>query len=50
MAKKRSANSLDRPACHLAAASLLELTTPRRSQRETAVSDEDVESYQLPSH
>ena len=50
MAKKRSANSLDRPACHLAAASPLELMTPRLSQRETAVSDEDVESYQLPSH
>jgi hypothetical protein len=33
MAKKRSANSLDRPARHLA-----------------AVSDEDMESYQLPSH
>jgi hypothetical protein len=47
MAKKRGANNLDRPARHLAAASPLELTTPRRSQRETAVSDEDVESYQL---
>jgi hypothetical protein len=44
MAKKRSANSLDTPACHLAAASPLEF------QRETAVSDDDVESYQLPSH
>jgi hypothetical protein len=26
------------------------LTTPRRSQRETAMSDDNVESYQLPSH
>jgi hypothetical protein len=50
MARKRNANSLDTPACHLAAASPLELTTPRRSQRETPVSDDDVESYQLPSH
>ena len=50
MAKKRSASSLDTPACHLAATLPLELTTPRRSQRETALSDEDVESYQLSFH
>ena len=50
MAKKRNANSLDTPACHLAAASLLALITPRRSQRETPLSDDDVESYQLSSH
>jgi hypothetical protein len=50
MAKRCTANSLDTPACHLAAASPIALTTPRRSQRETAVSDDNVESYQLPSH
>jgi hypothetical protein len=38
------------PACHLAGASPLELTTPQRSQRETPVFEDDVESYQLPSH
>jgi hypothetical protein len=50
MAKKRNTNRLDTPACHLAAASPLELPSPRRSQRGTAVSDDDVESYELPSH
>jgi len=47
MAKKRKVSSLDTPASDLATASLV---APRRSQRETAVSDDDVESYQLPSH
>jgi hypothetical protein len=50
MAKKRKASSLDTPTCHLATISPTALTTPRRSQRETAVSDDKVESYQLPSH
>jgi hypothetical protein len=50
MAKKRKAGSLDTLTCHLATTSLIALTTPRRSQRETAMSDDDVESYQLPSH
>jgi len=50
MAKKRKVSSLDTPASDLATASLIALTAPRRSQRETAVSDDDVESYQLPSH
>jgi len=50
MAKKRKASSLDTPASDLATASPIALTAPRRSQRETAVSDDDVESYQLPSH
>jgi hypothetical protein len=45
MAKKRKVSSLDTPATALPIA----LTAPRRSQRETAVSDDDVESYQLPS-
>jgi hypothetical protein len=49
MAKKRKASSLDTLACHLATTSPIALTTPRRSQRETAVSDDNVESYQLPS-
>ena len=44
IAKKRKVSSLDTPASDLA------LTAPRRSQRETAVSDDDVESYQLPSY
>jgi hypothetical protein len=44
MAKKHKANSLDTPASNLAT------TSPIASQRETAVSDDDVESYQLPSH
>jgi hypothetical protein len=48
--KKRNANSIDTPAYHLTAASPLELTTSRRSQREGTVPDDDVESYQLPSH
>jgi hypothetical protein len=50
MAKKRKVSSLDTPASDLATASPIALTAPRRSQRETAVSDDDVESYQLPSH
>jgi hypothetical protein len=50
MAKKRKASSLDTPTCHLTTTSPTALTAPRRSQRETAVSDDDVESYQLPSH
>jgi hypothetical protein len=50
MAKKRKASSLDTPTCRLVTTSPIALTTPRRSQRETAVSDDDVESYQLPSH
>jgi hypothetical protein len=49
IAKKRKVSSLDTPASDLATASPIALTEPRRSQRETAVSD-DVESYQLPSH
>ena len=35
---------------HESAREPIALTAPRRSQRETAVSDDDVESYQLPSH
>ena len=50
MAKKRKASSLDTLACHLATTSLITLTASRRSQGEIAVSDDDVESYQLPSH
>ena len=50
MAKKRKVSSLDTLASDLATASLIALTAPRRSQRETAVSDDNVESYQLPSH
>jgi hypothetical protein len=50
MTKKRRANSLDTPAYHLTAPSPIVLTASRRSQRETAVSHDDVESYQLPSH
>ena len=50
MAKKRKVSSLDTPASDLATASPITLTAPRRFQRETAVSDDDVESYQLPSH
>ena len=50
MAKKRTANSLGTPTCHLTAASPIALTTPWRSQRKTAVFDDSVESYQLPSH
>jgi hypothetical protein len=50
MAKKRKASSLDTPTCHLATTSPRALSAPRRSQRETAVSDDNVESYQLPSH
>jgi hypothetical protein len=46
MAKKRKVSSLDTPAT----ASLITLTASLRSQRETAISDDDVESYQLPSH
>jgi hypothetical protein len=46
MAKKRKVSSLDTPASDLATASPIALTAPRR----TAVSDDDVESYQLPSH
>jgi hypothetical protein len=43
MAKKRKVSSLDTLASNLATAS-------RHSRRETTVSDNDVESYQLPSH
>jgi hypothetical protein len=50
MAKKRKVSSLDTPASDLATASPIALTAPQRSQRETTVSDDDVESYQLPSH
>ena len=50
MAEKRKASSLDTPTCRLATTSPIILTTLRRSQRETAVSDDNVESYQLPSH
>jgi len=50
MAKKRKVSSLDTPASDVASASLIALTAPCRSQRETAVSDDDVESYQLPLH
>jgi len=49
MAKKRNVNSLDTPAYHPAAVSLLELTTSQCSQRESTVPDDDMESYQLPS-
>jgi hypothetical protein len=50
MTKKRKASSLGTPTCYLATTSPIALTTPRRSQRKTAVSDDNVESYQLPSH
>jgi hypothetical protein len=50
MAKKYKTSSLGTPTCHLATTSPIALTTPRRSQRETAVSDDNVENYQLPSH
>ena len=50
MAKKRKASSLDTPTCHPVTTSPIALTTPRRSQRETVMSDDNVESYQLPSH
>ena len=50
MIKKRKVSSLDIPASDLATVSPIALTAPRRSQRETAVSDDNVESYQLPSH
>jgi hypothetical protein len=50
MAKKRKAGSLDTPTYHLTTTLLIILTTPRRSQRETAASDDNVESYQLPSY
>jgi hypothetical protein len=46
MAKKRKVSSLDTPAT----ASPIALTASLRSRRETAISDDDVESYQLPSH
>ena len=46
MAKKRKVSSLDTPAT----ASSIALTASLRSQRETVISDDDVESYQLPSH
>ena len=49
MAEKRKTGSLDTHACDLSAASPIALTAPQRSQRETAVSDDNVESYQLPS-
>jgi hypothetical protein len=50
IAKKRKISSLDMPTCHLATISPIVLTTLQRSQRETAVFDDNVESYQLPSH
>ena len=50
MGKKRKASSLDTPASDLVTASPIALTAARRSLRETAVSDDDVESYELPSH
>jgi hypothetical protein len=50
MAKKCKASSLDTPTCYLATTLPIALTIPRRSQRETAVPDDNVESYQLPSH
>jgi hypothetical protein len=46
MAKKRKASSLETPAYDLSTASPIALTVPRRSRREIAVSDDDVESYQ----
>jgi hypothetical protein len=49
MAKKLKVSRLDTPASDLATVSPIALTAPRRSHRETAISD-DVESYQLPSH
>jgi hypothetical protein len=50
MAKKRKASSLDTLAYHLVATSPIALTASRHSQGEIAVFDDDVESYQLPSH
>ena len=50
MAKKHKASSLDTPTYHLATTLPMALTAPQRSQRETAVSDDNVESHQLPSH
>jgi hypothetical protein len=50
VAKKHMASRLDTPACGLATTPPIALTVPRRSQRETAMSDDDVESNQVPSH
>jgi hypothetical protein len=50
VAKERKANSLDTSTCDLITTSLMVWTAPRRSQSQIAVSDDDVESYQLPSH
>jgi hypothetical protein len=47
MAKKRKASSLGTLAYHLVATSPI---ASQRSQGEIAVSDDDVESYQMPSH
>ena len=50
MAKERKANSLDTPACYLATTSPIALTASQRSQREIATPDDDLGSYQFPSH
>jgi hypothetical protein len=50
MVEKHKASSLDTTTCHLAGTSPILLTVPRHSQIEIAVSDDDLESYQLPSH
>jgi hypothetical protein len=50
MARKRKASSVDTPASGLATASPIALMVLQRSRKETAVSDNDVENYQLPSH
>ena len=44
------ASSLDTPMSHLAISSPIPLTAPRRSRIEMAVSDDDLESIQFPSH
>jgi hypothetical protein len=50
MAEKRKTSSLDTPTCYLTTISPIALTTPRRSQRETAASDDNMESYRLPPY
>ena len=41
---------MDTSACHLATTSVIASTDSWPFQRETTVSEDDVESYQLPSH
>jgi hypothetical protein len=50
MTKKYKLNSLDTPARYLATMSPIALTASQRSQREIATPDDDLGSYQFPSH